>query len=164
MTTFRCASFCGLLLAALIPVMAHAATASQSLLARGHYLVMLGGCNDCHTAGFPESGGKTPEKDWLTGSRLGWYGPWGTTYPSNLRLFMQGLTEKQWIEFARTRTLRPPMPFWALRTMSEHDLKAVYAFIRHLGAAGKPAPDYLPPGSPPKGPYVTWVLPAAKKQ
>ncbi|MEJ2396973.1 MAG: cytochrome C, partial [Gammaproteobacteria bacterium] len=33
----------------------------KKLLERGRYLVRIGGCNDCHTAGYAESGGKTPE-------------------------------------------------------------------------------------------------------
>ena len=49
--------------------------------ARGRYLVQIGGCNDCHTPGYAMSGGKVPEKQWLTGDAVGWNGPWGTTYP-----------------------------------------------------------------------------------
>ena len=33
--------------------LSEAATSSHSLLARGRYLVTVGGCNDCHTAGYP---------------------------------------------------------------------------------------------------------------
>ena len=40
-------------------------------LARGRYLVMTSGCNDCHTAGYGPSGGKVPEAQWLTGDSLG---------------------------------------------------------------------------------------------
>ncbi|HXZ44261.1 MAG TPA: hypothetical protein VEH53_05485 [archaeon] len=29
------------------------------------YLVMISGCNDCHTAGYAPSGGKVPEREWL---------------------------------------------------------------------------------------------------
>jgi uncharacterized membrane protein len=94
--------------------------------ARGRYLVSIAGCNDCHTPGFAMSGGKVDEKQWLTGDSLGWRGPWGTTYPVNLRLYMQTLSEKQWIDKARHLTARPPMPFWALNGMTETDLRALY--------------------------------------
>lgn len=141
----------------------HAESASPILLAHGRYLTVIGGCNDCHTAGYAESGGRVPEKRWLTGSALGWHGPWGTTYPPNLRLFMRKMTLKRWLRFARTARLRPPMPYWSLRTMSVHDLTALYVFIRHLGAAGKAAPAYLPPGKTPRAPYVSWVLPTIAK-
>lgn len=53
---------------------------------RGRYLVQVVGRNDCHTQGYPEAGGKVDEKLWLSGSTLGWRGPWGTTYAVNLRL------------------------------------------------------------------------------
>ncbi len=142
---------------------ARAATPSPALVAHGRYLAIIGGCNDCHTAGYASSGGRTPEKKWLEGSALGWHGPWGTTYPPNLRLFMQTMTLKQWIRFARTASLRPPMPVWSLRTMTAHDLAALYAFIRFLGPAGKVAPSYLRPGAMPHGPYVKWVIPPVKK-
>lgn len=43
---------------------------------RGKYLVLIGGCNDCHTPGFIESDGKGPaESEWLTGSPVGFRGP-----------------------------------------------------------------------------------------
>ena len=51
-------------------------------VARGEYLTTIMGCNDCHTPGTffgaPDFGRK------LSGSELGWVGPWGTTYARNL--------------------------------------------------------------------------------
>jgi mono/diheme cytochrome c family protein len=125
---------------------------------RGRYLVRTSGCNDCHTPGYPESGGKMDEKLWLTGSTLGWRGPWGTTFPSNLRLVAQNLTEAQWLKHARTEW-RPPMPWFSLRDMSDADLAAMYRYLRHLGPAGKPAPTFVPPGQEPKQPYVLFPAP-----
>ena len=69
-------------------------------IARGRYISQIGGCNDCHTPGYGPSGGKVPEAQRLTGDALGWHGPWGTTYPSNLRLYFQGITEGQWLKKA----------------------------------------------------------------
>ena len=69
---------------------------------RGRYLVKITGCNDCHTPGYAQTGGKIPEKDWLTGSSLGWRGPWGTTYAPNLRLFRQHLSEDEWVTIAHS--------------------------------------------------------------
>jgi mono/diheme cytochrome c family protein len=130
-------------------------------IARGRYLMKIAGCNDCHTPGYAQSGGKVPEAAWLTGDMLGWSGEWGTTYPINLRLYMQGITEAQWMTVARTKEARPPMPWFALRDMSDADLRAAYRFIRTLGPAGQPAPAYVPPGQPVKGPAVQF--PAAPK-
>lgn len=128
---------------------------------RGRYLVQIGGCNDCHTPGYLENAGKVDEKDWLTGSPLGWRGPWGTTYAPNLRLSTAKLTEAQWLPYAR-REWRPPMPWFNLRAMSDADLTAIYRYIRHAGPAGKPAPAALPPGEQPKGPFVQFPAPPKK--
>lgn len=126
---------------------------------RGRYLVMIAGCNDCHTPGYAMSGGKVDEKQWLTGDMVGWRGPWGTTYPINLRLYMQTLSEKAWIDKARHLTARPPMPYFALNVMTDRDLRALYRYIRDLGPGGAPAPAYVPPSQEPKPPYVTFPAP-----
>lgn len=129
----------------------------RALVERGRYLVKLGGCNDCHTAGFAQSDAKTPERDWLEGSSVGFGGPWGTTYPTNLRLLIAGMTEAQWLAEVRTMQPKPPMPWWSLRWMTRQDQRAVYAFIRALGSAGKPAPNYVPPGTTPTTPVISFV-------
>lgn len=151
-----------LLLAAQIPM--HAQTpapavprtsnAAAAQIERGRYLVKITGCNDCHTAGYTQSAGKVDEKLWLTGDALGWQGPWGTTYATNLRLYFSQLTQAQWLQQARTMQPRPPMPWFALRDMTDADLKAIYAYIKAAGPAGQPAPAYLPPGQPATGPVV----------
>lgn len=133
--------------------------AADASRAQGRYLVTVAGCNDCHTPGFAMTGGNVDEKHWLTGDSLGWRGPWGTTYPVNLRLYMQALSEKAWVDKARHLNARPPMPFWALNAMTESDLRAVYRYIRSLGPAGVAAPSYLPPNAEPKPPYVTFPAP-----
>ena len=99
------------------------------------------------------------EQQWLTGDRLGWRGPWGTTYPSNLRLALSRLSEDEWVHNARTLSYRPPMPWFALRDMDETDLRAFYRFVRALGPAGEPAPAWLPPGAQAQGMAV--VFPSA---
>ena len=127
---------------------------ADPLVARGKYVVSIAGCNDCHTPNFAPKGGQVPESEWLTGDALGWRGPWGTTYASNLRIYMQGLTEEQWIKTAKTLNARPPMPWFNVRRMSTTDLRAIYRYVRHLGPAGKPAPAYVPPDKTPQQPYV----------
>ncbi|MGH8666197.1 MAG: cytochrome C [Burkholderiales bacterium] len=139
-----------------------AAASSDSRIERGRYVAMIGGCNDCHTAGFAESGGKVPESEWLKGDRLGWRGPWGTTFAPNLRLYMRKLSEDDWVQAARALKTRPPMPWWALHAMSEPDLRALHRFIRSLGEPGAEAPAYLPPDKSPTPPYIELVLPPAK--
>ena len=63
------------------------------------------------------------------------------------------MTEEQWLEVARQPT-RPPMPWFALRDMSDEDLAALYRFIRSLGAAGSAAPPFVPPGQAVSTPVV----------
>jgi mono/diheme cytochrome c family protein len=133
--------------------------ADKQHLARGKYLVQIAGCNDCHTAGYAMSGGKVPEAQWLTGDTLGWRGPWGTTYPVNLRQYMAGYTEVQWVKRAKTVQTRPPMPWFALRDMSESDLKAIYRYVKSLGPGGEAAPAYVAPDREPATPYVMFPAP-----
>ena len=135
---------------------------TTSQLAQGRYLVMMSGCNDCHTRGYLQLEAKVPEADWLTGESVGWYGPWGTTYPINLRLFMQNLSEDAWIKFSRAARSRPAMPWWALHEMKEQDLRAILLFIKSLGPKGVTAPAYLPPNQKPKPPYFEFVPQVAK--
>lgn len=144
------------LLALAVPAVASAVdhAAAGKAIERGRYLVRISGCNDCHTAGYAESGGALHEKEWLTGSPVGFRGPWGTTYPSNLRLALSRIDEAQWIRIGHTTQFRPPMPWYALRDMSAEDLRAIYRFVRHLGPAGSPAPAYAPPGQAPDGPAI----------
>jgi mono/diheme cytochrome c family protein len=138
---------------------AYAQKAEDPLVKRGRYLIEIAGCNDCHTPAYPQKGGKVPESEWLTGDALGWQGPWGTTYATNLRLWMQDLSEDQWVKKAKTLTARPPMPWFNVRAMSTSDLRALYRYIRHLGPAGNPAPAYVPPDKAPGGPVVRFPAP-----
>ena len=123
---------------------------------RGRYLVHIGGCNDCHTPGYPESGGKLPESEWLVGSPVGFQGPWGTTYPANLRLAIAQMTEAQFLARARSE-MRPPMPWFSLHAMTDADLRAMYRYIGSLGPKGAPAPSYAAPGQKVDTPYFVFV-------
>jgi len=134
-------------------------TSSADVVARGRYLVMIGGCNDCHTPGFALAGGHVPEAQWLTGDALGWHGEWGTTYPPNLRLKLNAMDLATWTSYAKGLRTRPPMPYWAINAMSDADLEALWAYVHSLGPAGEPAPQALPPGVVPKGPAVTFPAP-----
>ena len=125
-------------------------------LERGLYVTRLGGCNDCHTPGFAQSGGTLPQSAWLKGSGVGYQGPWGTTYAGNLRLVLAGMTEDQWVAHAHAVVTRPPMPWFNLHAMTEGDLRSMYRFIRSLGEPGAAGPDYVPPGEKPATPFVVF--------
>jgi mono/diheme cytochrome c family protein len=120
-------------LAAEPPVAKDAASTSKSAtLARGKYLIALGGCHDCHTpkhmtekgpaldtkrilSGFPssEKAPAIPEsvigpKSWgglFTNDGTGWAGPWGISFASNLTPDKEtGIGA--WKEETFTKTLR----------------------------------------------------------
>jgi hypothetical protein len=113
---------------------------------KGRFLVKQLGCNDCHTAGYLQLKGNVPENKWLMGDTIGWRGPLGTSYGSNLRLFVDAFKEEEWIKMAKTLKSRPPMPHPILNAMNNEDLQAIYWFIRYLGPSGKPVPDFKPNG------------------
>ncbi len=118
----------------------------------GRYLVIVGQCNDCHTEGYEM--GNVLEEDWLTGSSIGWQGPWGTTYPSNLRLRVNEWSEDQWVETLKTREGLPPMPWINLNKYSEQDMRAIYKYIESLGPKGEHRPLAVGPGVVPLTPYL----------
>lgn len=148
-------AFCVILMGALLSVstLAVAAETGDESVARGEYLARVAGCNDCHTAGYPEAAGNIPMSQWLIGMDVGFQGPWGTSYPANLRLYFANMDEQQWLARARLPML-PPMPWFALRDMSDEDLLAIYRFIKSLGPAGEPVPAASGPGQPVTTPYI----------
>ena len=99
---------------------------------------------------------------WLTGVvspgfQLGYRGPWGTSYPANLRLTAQKLTEDDWAALKQRNGL-PPMPWVSLHSMDERDLRAIYAYIKSLPVKGDPTPNAVPPTQEPTTPYF-WFVP-----
>lgn len=126
---------------------------------RGRYLVVIGGCNDCHTANYLLNDGQVPEDQWLEGNPMGWRGPWGTTYSPNLRLSVTPLTEDGWVDYAKALKTRPPMPWFALNQMTDDDLRSIYRYISKLGPGGDPAPAYVSPEVVPTGPYAQFPSP-----
>jgi mono/diheme cytochrome c family protein len=137
---------------------AHGLSDAQ-LLERGDYLVRIAGCNDCHTPGYAETGGKVAKDAWLVGSPMGWTGPWGTTYAANLRLKVAEMDDAAWLDYSAKLHTRPPMPDFAIRDMTQDDRLAIYRFVKSLGPGGQAAPAYLPPGQLPPMPYVEFKLP-----
>lgn len=126
-------------------------------LEAGRYLADVAGCHDCHTPGFMENGPNVPEEQWFTGMPIGFLGPWGTSYPANLRLSVATYPEDVWVNMLQTRNALPPMPWPSVHAMSERDLRALYAYFTSLGEAGEPAPQAVPPGEEPTTPYFDFM-------
>lgn len=140
------------------PAVAQAAAhpaSTDTKVERGKYLVQIGGCNDCHTPGYAQSGGTMSTSDWLTGLPVGFRGAWGTSYPANLRLTIVGMSEDQWLQFARAPRL-PPMPWFNLKAMNDDDLRSIYRFIQSLGPKGERVPPAAAPGQPVATPFITF--------
>jgi mono/diheme cytochrome c family protein len=132
------------------------ATPNAQQVERGRYIVEVGGCNDCHTKGYADAGGKAAEADRLKGDTLGYRGPWGTTYPTNLRLSIGKMTEDEWVKYAKNLMTRPPMPWFNIRAMTEADQRALHQYVKSLGQGGTAAPAFLPPGKTPQQPFIQW--------
>jgi hypothetical protein len=126
-------------------------------VAAGRYLVLVAGCNDCHTPGFMENPSGVSETVWLTGVPIGFRGPWGTSYPRNLRITASEMTADEWVQTLHTRTALPPMPWFNVNSMSERDLRAIYHYIRSLQPLGQPAPLPVGPDVEPETPYFLFV-------
>jgi len=135
-------------------VLGQALASDAPSVERGRYLIELGFCNDCHTTGYIDASGNVEESLWLAGNPVGFRGPWGTTYGSNLRRYLEKLTEDQWVKIARVLQTRPPMPWFVLHDMEEKDLRSVYRYVKHLGPPGQEAPAFVPPGRDPQGRYL----------
>ncbi len=85
-----------------------------------------------------------------------WAGPWGVSYTANLtsdpETGIGALSEDNFIRAMRTgkhlgggRDILPPMPWNWLGTMTDDDLKAVYAYLRTVPPIKNRVPDPLPP-------------------
>lgn len=122
-------------------------------IARGKYLSIVGGCNDCHTPG--TFYGMPDTTRMLSGSELGWQGPWGVSYPRNLTPDMEtGLgtwTEDDIVQTLRTgkkkdgSPLLPPMPWPMYSQMTDEDLHALAAYLKSIPPVKHKAPDIVPP-------------------
>lgn len=130
---------------------------------RGRHVAIVGGCNDCHTAGYAESNGRLDASIALTGSPLGFRGPWGTTYPTNLRIVAAGLDQDGFVAHLKSLQSRPPMPWFNLKEMEDRDLASLFLYIRGLGEPGSPAPDYVAPDDEPRTPYIVFAPPTMPK-
>jgi mono/diheme cytochrome c family protein len=129
--------------------------------ARGEQLVMLGGCNDCHTPKLP--GGRLNVSRLLSGQPLGgpvppaapgavttnmhltaWRGPWGVSLSRNITPENEtGIGTWSLADFKRTirtgvdpkgQVLNPPMPIPTLQNLPDEDLEAIYNYLRTVKA------------------------------
>ena len=146
-----------------------AKTVKQDQVKRGEYLAIIAGCNDCHTPGTLY--GDPDFSRQLSGSELGWQGPWGVSYPRNLTPDVETGIGK-WSKQDIVNTLRtgqrpdgsvllPPMPWPDTSHMTESDLQALAAYLKSLPAVKHQVPNRLPPGATPTGSFIAMPAPSA---
>lgn len=130
---------------------------------RGLQVSITSGCQDCHTQGYSQAEGKVDPANAMKGSSIGLRGPWGTTYPSNLRFFARMLSEDTFVITLKHLRTPPPMPWYNLRVMDESDIRSLYRYIKSLGVTGSTSPDTVPPDKEPKTPYIQLAPPRMPK-
>ncbi len=133
--------------------------AAATSAARGEQLVLLGGCNDCHTPKLP--GGRLNVSRMLSGQPLGgpvppavdgavtttmhltaWRGPWGVSMARNITPDKEtGIGSWTLADFKRTirtgvdpkgQVLNPPMPIPEIQNLPDEDLEAIFNFLMTL--------------------------------
>lgn len=130
-----------------------AAKADRKLIERGAYLVSFGGCGDCHTPGGLYG---APDNDRrLSGSDLGWRGPWGVSYASNLtpdpETGLGSWTETQIVTALKTgmrpdgSALLPPMPWPNFGHLTDDDFRAIAAYLKSIPPVKHRKPATVPP-------------------
>lgn len=91
-----------------------------------------------------------------------WAGPWGISFSANLTpdqtTGIGAWTEETFIETLRTgkhlgmgREILPPMPWQAIGTMTDQDLKSIFAFLMSLPPVMNQVPEPIPPPGAPMG-------------
>ncbi|MBI5836955.1 MAG: cytochrome c [Candidatus Eisenbacteria bacterium] len=143
--------------------------ASPTLVKRGAYLVRFAGCGDCHTPG--TFYGAPDMKRALSGSEIGWQGPWGVSYARNLTPdAATGLgkwSEADIVRAIRTgirpdgRLLNPPMPWQGFAGLSDEDAMSIAAYLKSLPAVHHKVPDGVPPGTKADGSIIVFPPPTA---
>jgi mono/diheme cytochrome c family protein len=140
----------------------------MSAIERGLYLTTIMGCNDCHTPGALFGAPDFDRK--LSGSDLGWRGPWGVTFARNLTPDTTGLagwSEDDIIKAFRTGVKKsgarilPPMPWQMFAGLTDQDAHAIAAYLKSLPPIAHHVMDVVPPGQEYKGSTVDFPPPPA---
>jgi hypothetical protein len=93
---------------------------------------------------------------------IGWRGPWGTIYATNLRLEAFLRDEDGFVEDMKNmRETLPPMPWYNVGRMEEKDIRSFYRYLMSLGEPGNPTP--LASHDEPKTPFIMIAPPTMPK-
>ncbi|WP_269931774.1 cytochrome c [Aminobacter sp. HY435] len=145
----------GLALLAAALTAASAAEAQDKDVARGEYLVTIGGCNDCHTPGY--FFGKPDDAKFLGGSDVGFEIPGlgvfvGRNITPDKETGIGDWTREQIVAAIQTgqrpdgRELAPIMPWHAFAQLTPEDAGAIAAFLQSVKPVSHKVPDPVKPG------------------
>jgi len=135
----------------------------------GKYLVTVVGCSDCHTPG--TFYGAPKMNKFLSGSELGWVGPWGVVHAANLtpdkETGLGNWTDEQIVTAIRTgvrpdgRQLAPIMPWMDLSHLTDKDAYSIAAYLKTLPAVKHAVPKIQGPTEKPAGALINFPPPPA---
>ena len=146
------------------------ATPKVDPVVRGRYLVTIMSCNDCHTPGYLYGAPDTSRR--LSGSDLGWTGPWGVVHARNLTPDMEtgigSWTIEQIVTALRTGNtpdgsqLAPIMPWMNYSNILDpDDAVAIASYLKSLPPIVHKNLDRIPAGQKMTGALVTMSPPPA---
>jgi mono/diheme cytochrome c family protein len=138
-------------------------TAAMTPVQRGAYLVTVAGCHDCHTPG--TFYGAPDMSRQLSGSGLGWQGPWGVSYARNLTpdqaTGLGSWTDEEILNALQKGVkkdgspMAPPMPWPDFAHLTHSDALAIVAYLRSIPPVAHQVPPRLPPGGHASGSIIT---------
>jgi mono/diheme cytochrome c family protein len=147
-----------------------AAAPKPDPVVRGRYLVTIMSCNDCHTPGTFYGQPDTTRR--LSGSELGWVGPWGVVHARNLTpdsaTGIGSWTKEQIVKALRSGNtpdgtqLAPIMPWQNYDSiLDEDDAMAIASYLKSLPPVKHKNLDRVPPGKKPTGGLILFPPPPA---
>jgi mono/diheme cytochrome c family protein len=149
-------------------ILVQQASGQVARVKRGLYLVNIGGCNDCHTAG--SFLGKRDTSRTLAGSDVGFAIPGmgvfvGPNLTPDRETGLGAWTTEQIVTAIRTgkrpdgRMLAPVMPYNDFASMTKEDALAIAIYLKSLPAISNKVPGPFGPADKPDV-FVMTVLPA----
>ncbi|MBI1796435.1 MAG: c-type cytochrome [Candidatus Eisenbacteria bacterium] len=153
-SSFAAVAVAAVMVSCATPPAKPAAMTPQEKLARGEHLVVVLGCGDCHTPG--SLYGAPDAHRLLSGSELGWTGPWGTSYARNITPdSTTGIGT--WSADDIVKAIRvgqrpdgspilPPMPWQDFANLTDDEAYAVAAYIKSVAPVAHKVSDRLRPG------------------
>jgi mono/diheme cytochrome c family protein len=143
--------------------------AAMNPLQRGEYLSNIMGCNDCHTPGAFYGAPSFERK--LSGSEIGWQGPWGVSYASNLTPDPEtGLGTWTVVEIERAlrsgvrkdgSPILPPMPWPNIANLTADDMSCLIAYLKSIPPVKHKVPERVPPNTVATGAVIPIPAPGA---